>query len=179
MLFIALLVTERCQGLVRTPRLIRRIVKAQSNDHLSSSTNEAHIDHLAWRFLPYSEAENISTSTPPDCSQWRACYRSFPDFQSSLVNDLECLRAKMTRITPRTCLWPLAGSLVLTFSLSVGLTFRSNHHCFAATCGEWAVSPAGSTSCYRLYFWLAISVTVLAIRAFHPSLRTLLSHSNM
>jgi hypothetical protein len=80
----------------------------------------------------------------------------------------------MTRITPRTCLWPLAGSLVLTFSLSIGLTFRSNHHCFAATCGEWLFPLQARLHVVVWYFWLAISVTVLAIRAFHPSLRTLL-----
>ncbi len=41
----------------------------------------------------------------------------------------------MTRITPRTCLWPLTISLILTFALSIGLTFQSDHHCYAATCG--------------------------------------------
>ncbi|KAG0648785.1 Ferric reduction oxidase chloroplastic [Hyphodiscus hymeniophilus] len=80
----------------------------------------------------------------------------------------------MTRITPRTCLWPLAGSLVFTFSLSIGLTFRSNHHCFAGTCGEWLFPLQARLHVVVWYFWLAISVTVLAIRAFHPSMRKLL-----
>lgn len=80
----------------------------------------------------------------------------------------------MTRITPRTCLWPLAGSLVLTFSLSIGLTFRSDHHCFAGTCGEWLFPLQARLHIIVWYFWLAVSITVLAIRAFHPSMRKIL-----
>ena len=80
----------------------------------------------------------------------------------------------MTRITPRTCLWPLAFSLCFTFSLSIGLTFRSDHHCFAGTCGEWLFPLQARLHVVVWYFWLSISVTVLAVRAFHPSLRKIL-----
>lgn len=80
----------------------------------------------------------------------------------------------MTRLTPRTCLWPLVGSLCLTFSLSIGLTFRSNHHCFAGTCGEWLFPLQARLHVAVWYCWLSISVTVLAIRAFHPCMRQVL-----
>ena len=80
----------------------------------------------------------------------------------------------MTRITPRTCLWPLAGSLVLTFCLSISLTFRSNHHCYAGTCGESLFPLQARLHVVVWYCWLATSVTVLAIRAFHPKMRKLL-----
>ncbi|KUJ09557.1 uncharacterized protein LY89DRAFT_761136 [Mollisia scopiformis] len=77
----------------------------------------------------------------------------------------------MTRITPRTCLWPLAGSLSLTFALSIGLTFRSNHHCFAGTCGEWLFPLQARLHVVIWYCFLGISVTILALRAFQPRLR--------
>lgn len=80
----------------------------------------------------------------------------------------------MTRITPRTCLWPLAGSLVLTFSLSIGLTFRSNHHCYAGTCGEWLFPLQARLHVVVWYCWLSISVTILALRAFQSPLRSIL-----
>ena len=79
-----------------------------------------------------------------------------------------------TRITPRTCLWPLAGSLVLTFSLSIGLTFRSNHYCFAGTCGEWLFPLQARLHVIVWYFWISISVTFLAVRAFHPQMQKVL-----
>lgn len=80
----------------------------------------------------------------------------------------------MTRITPRTCLWPLAGSLVVTFCLSIGLTFRSDHHCYAGTCGEWLFPLQARLHVVVWYCWLSISVTVLAIRAFQPTMRKIL-----
>ncbi|KAH9206406.1 hypothetical protein DL95DRAFT_487489 [Leptodontidium sp. 2 PMI_412] len=73
----------------------------------------------------------------------------------------------MTRITPRTCLWPLAGSLSLTFGLSIGLTYRSDQHCYAGTCGEWLFPLQARLHVVVWYCWLGISVTVLAVRAFH------------
>ena len=79
-----------------------------------------------------------------------------------------------TRITPRTCLWPLAGSLVLTFALSIGLTFRSNHHCYAGTCGEWLFPLQARLHVVVWYSWISISITFLAIRAFHPKMQKLL-----
>ncbi len=80
----------------------------------------------------------------------------------------------MTRITPRTCLWPLAGSLSLTFGLSIGLTFRSDHHCYAGTCGEWLFPLQARLHVVVWYCWLGISVTILAIRAFHPMMQKFL-----
>lgn len=80
----------------------------------------------------------------------------------------------MTRITPRTCLYPLTGSLLLTFTLSIGLTFRSNHHCYAGTCGEWLFPLQARLHVVIWYFWISISVTFLAVRAFHPSMRRFL-----
>lgn len=80
----------------------------------------------------------------------------------------------MTRITPRTCLWPLAGSLSLTFALSIGLTFRSDHHCYAGTCGEWLFPLQARLHVVVWYCWEAISVTILAVRAFHPSIQKIL-----
>ncbi|KAI9843903.1 MAG: hypothetical protein M1837_006057 [Sclerophora amabilis] len=82
----------------------------------------------------------------------------------------------MTRITPRTCLMPLTGSLLLTFSLSVGLTFRSNHHCYAGTCGEWLFPLHTRIHVIVWYFWISISVTFLAVRAFSEGLRRILCH---
>ena len=80
----------------------------------------------------------------------------------------------MTRITPRTCLWPLASSLCLTFALSLGLTFRSNHHCYAGTCGEWLFPLQARLHVVIWYSWISISVTVLVIRAFYPNMRQVL-----
>lgn len=80
-----------------------------------------------------------------------------------------------SRITPRTCLWPLAGSLVITFGLSFGLTFRSDNWCYAATCGESLFPLQARLHVLIWYFWLSISVTVLAIRAFHPEMQKALA----
>ena len=77
----------------------------------------------------------------------------------------------MRRITPRTCLWPLTGSLLVTFALSIGLTFRSNHHCYAGTCGEWLFPLQARLHVVVWYMWISLSVTFLAIRAFHASVQ--------
>lgn len=77
----------------------------------------------------------------------------------------------MKRITPRTCLWPLTGSLIASFALSLGLTFRSDHHCYAGTCGEWLFPLQTRLHVVVWYCWLSLSVTILALRAFHPSIR--------
>lgn len=79
------------------------------------------------------------------------------------------------RITPRTCLWPLAISLVVTFGLSIGLTFRSNHHCYAGTCGEWLFPLQARLHVVIWYAWLSLSITFLAIRAFHPEMGKVLA----
>ena len=80
-----------------------------------------------------------------------------------------------TSITPRTCLWPLTGSLLLTFGLSIGLTYRSNHHCYAGTCGEWLFPLQARLHVAIWYIWLAFSTTFLAVRAFHPEMQRMLS----
>ena len=79
------------------------------------------------------------------------------------------------RITPRTCLWPLSISLVVTFGLSIGLTFRSNHRCYAGTCGEWLFPLQARLHVVVWYMWLSLSTTFLAIRAFRPKLQKLLA----
>ena len=80
-----------------------------------------------------------------------------------------------TRLTPRTCLWPLAISLVVTLGLSIGLTFRSDHHCYAGTCGEWLFPLQARLHVIIWYTWLSISITVLAVRAFHPEMQRTLA----
>ena len=80
----------------------------------------------------------------------------------------------MTRITPRTCLYPLTGSLLLTFTLSIALTFRSDHNCYAGTCGEWLFPLQARLHVVIWYFWVSISVAFLGVRAFHPQLRRFL-----
>lgn len=80
----------------------------------------------------------------------------------------------MTRITPRTCLWPLAGSVSVMFGLSLGLTFRSNHHCYAGTCGEWLFPLQARLHVVVWYVWLSLSITFLALRTFHPKMRKIL-----
>ncbi|KAI4254637.1 MAG: hypothetical protein LQ352_002985 [Teloschistes flavicans] len=80
-----------------------------------------------------------------------------------------------SRITPRTCLWPLTGSLIATFGLSIGLTFRSDHHCYAGTCGEWLFPLQARLHVVVWYAWLSVSVTFLAIRAFHPRMQKILA----
>ena len=81
-----------------------------------------------------------------------------------------------TRVTPRTCLWPLAASLVVTFGLSFGLTFRSEHNCYAGTCGEGLFPLQARLHVVIWYAWLSISITFLAVRAFHPEMQKSLAH---
>lgn len=81
---------------------------------------------------------------------------------------------KLKRITPRTCLWPLTGSLIVTFGLSIALTFRSGDHCYAGVCGETLFPLQARLHVIVWYCWISLSVTILALRAFHPSVRTLL-----
>ena len=81
---------------------------------------------------------------------------------------------KLKRITPRTCLWPLTGSLIASFGLSIALTFRSDHHCYAGVCGEWLFPLQARLHVVVWYCWLSLSVTLLALRAFHPSFRNIL-----
>jgi hypothetical protein len=83
----------------------------------------------------------------------------------------------MKRITPRTCLWPLVGCLCITFTLSIGLTYRSNHHCYAGTCGEWLFPLQARLHVVIWYLWISLSVTFLAFRAFQPSVKQLTSTS--
>ena len=82
-----------------------------------------------------------------------------------------------TRITPRTCLWPLAGSLTVTFALSIGLTFLSDHHCYAGTCGEWLFPLQARLHVVIWYAWISASVTFLAVRSFHPRMQKFLGRS--
>lgn len=83
--------------------------------------------------------------------------------------------SRMSRITPRTCLWPLVGSLLATFGLSMGLTFVSNRHCFAGTCGEWLFPLQARLHIVVWYAWLSMTVTFLAVRAFHPAMQKVLA----
>ena len=78
---------------------------------------------------------------------------------------------KLKRITPRTCLWPLTGSLILCFGLSIALTFRNNNHCYAGVCGEWLFPLQARLHVVIWYSWISLSVTILALRAFCPSIR--------
>ena len=89
--------------------------------------------------------------------------------------DVLSIPKRGTRVTPRTCLWPLAGSLVVTFGLSIGLTFRSDHHCYAGTCGEWLFPLQARLHVIIWYAWLSASTTFLAVRAFHPEMQKFLS----
>ncbi len=81
---------------------------------------------------------------------------------------------KLKRITPRTCLWPLTVSLIASFGLSIGLTFRSDHYCYAGVCGEWLFPLQVRLHVVVWYCWISLSVTILALRAFHPSIRNIL-----
>ena len=80
----------------------------------------------------------------------------------------------MTRITPRTCLYPLTAGLLLTFALSISLTFRSDHHCYAATCGEWLFPLQARLHVVIWYCWISLFVGFLAVRAFSSDLRRFL-----
>lgn len=81
---------------------------------------------------------------------------------------------RLKRITPRTCLWPLTGSLIITFGLSIALTFRSKNHCYAGVCGEWLFPLETRLHVVVWYCWISLSVTILALRAFQPSIASLM-----
>ena len=83
-------------------------------------------------------------------------------------------RIPTKRITPRTCLWPLAVTLCITFALSIGLTYRSDHHCYAGTCGEWLFPLQARLHVVVWYLWISLSVLILALRAFQPSVQNVL-----
>lgn len=78
-------------------------------------------------------------------------------------------------ITPRTCLWPLTGALIISFGLSIGLTYRSNTHCYAAVCSERHSPLQTRIQVVVWYIWLALTVTVLGFRSFKPWLRKILN----
>ena len=65
----------------------------------------------------------------------------------------------------------------MTFTLSIGLTYRSHRHCYAGTCGEWLFPLQARLHVVVWYFWISISVTCLGVRAFSPELRRILCHS--
>ena len=80
----------------------------------------------------------------------------------------------MKRITPGACLLPLTGTLAASFALSIGLTFQSDRHCYAGVCGEWLFPLQARLHVLVWYIWLSLSVTFLALRAFHLSLQRVL-----
>lgn len=88
------------------------------------------------------------------------------------MNILHSIPSK--RITPRTCLWPLTGTLCVAFALSIGLTYRSDHHCYAGTCGEWLFPLQARLHVVVWYLWISLSVLILALRAFQPSVQSVL-----
>ena len=96
---------------------------------------------------------------------------------NSIIDSPRRRQNGLSRITPRTCLWPLVGSLVATFCLSIGLTFRSDHQCYAGTCGEWLFPLQTRLHVAVWYAWLSISVIFLAVRAFHPEMQKSLARS--
>lgn len=73
--------------------------------------------------------------------------------------------------TPRTCWRPLALSLLLTFGLSLGLTFRSDHYCYAGTCGSHLFPLRSRLHVAVWYCWLAMSITFLTLRSRHKAFR--------
>ena len=93
----------------------------------------------------------------------------------SVVVSLSFTAQNMKRMTPRTCLWPLTGCLCSSFALSISLTYRSNHYCYAATCGEWLFPLQARLHVVVWYMWISLSVTILGFRAFQPSIRNLVS----
>ena len=89
--------------------------------------------------------------------------------------DLELVRSPSTKrqrdhITLRTCLW-LVLIIVSTFSLSIGVSFRSHRHCFAGTCGEWLFPLQARLHVAIWYLWLLLSVVFLGVRAYYPELQ--------
>lgn len=91
-----------------------------------------------------------------------------PSSASDFITDSSCSKT----------VWPITFTLLGTFALSIGLTFRSNskEHCFAGTCGESLFPLQARLHVLIWYLWISISVVWLGIRAFHPSLRQVLRH---
>jgi hypothetical protein len=83
----------------------------------------------------------------------------------------------MKRMSPRTCLWPVTIALCITFALSIGLTYRSNHFCYAATCGEWLFPLQVRLHVVVWYMWISLTLAFLALRIFQPSIWSLTSKS--
>lgn len=83
----------------------------------------------------------------------------------------------MKRITPRTCLWPLVGSVSAAFALSIRLTYRSyrKDHCYAGTCGESLFPLEARLHVVVWYIWIAISITLLSMRSFQLRFRDAIS----
>lgn len=106
-------------------------------------------------------------------------FKSFRAPQHRLGNIVCPSRAResliMRRITPRTCLWPLVGCITATFALSIGLTFRSNHHCYAGTCGEVLFPLQARTHVLVWYIWLSLSIGILGLRTFQLRVRSLMA----
>lgn len=78
------------------------------------------------------------------------------------------------RIALRVCLW-IALVLIITFSLSIGVSFRSHRHCFAGTCGEWLFPLQARLHVVVWYSWLLLSILFLGVRAFHLEMRRYLA----
>lgn len=73
-------------------------------------------------------------------------------------------------------MWPVTFTLIGTFALSIGLTYRSDHYCYAAVCGEVLFPLQARLHVVVWYLWISLSVTFLGLRAFHPSMRKVLQH---
>lgn len=69
------------------------------------------------------------------------------------------------------CLWLLLITILCTFGLSYGLTYRSNHHCYAGVCGSWLFPTQARRHVIVWYSWLSISVAFLSLRALVPKVR--------
>ncbi|KAB8356629.1 hypothetical protein FH972_024206 [Carpinus fangiana] len=114
--------------------------------------------------LPTCRASGTK-SDPPASPRAHAVCSSFPSAAGE-HHDTNSIHA----------VWPITFTLLGTFALSIGLTFRSNHYCYAGTCGEWLFPLQARLHVIVWYFWISISVAVLGFRAFHPGLRKLLGH---
>lgn len=117
--------------------------------------------NLAYHFHIVSRQRLCATWS---IAQWQSCHLSPLPHENTNVMQLK-------RITPRTCLWPLAVSLLLCFSLSIALTFRSDRHCYAGVCGEWLFPFQARLHVVVWYCWISLSVTVMALRALRPSVQ--------
>lgn len=73
------------------------------------------------------------------------------------------------------CLWLLLTCVCITFGLSLGLTWRSDHFCYAGVCGSWLFPRHARLHVGLWYLWLLLSVLFLTLRATQPSVRRLTS----